>query len=87
LNLGCVFISLEIISKIQNLVDGKTNDAEYLELIASVWYLMSHKADISSDKSMILDVMKNEKPQFTREQVDDTISRIQDFKNRCNFFN
>jgi len=48
---------------------------------------MSHKADISSDKSMILDVMKNEKPQFTREQVDDTISRIQDFKNRCNFFN
>ena len=77
----------EIVNKIQDLVDGRTNNAEYLELIASVWYLMPNSANVSDKKSLILDVMKSEKPQFTPEEVDDAISRIQEFKKKYNLFN
>ena len=76
-----------LINQINELLDGKSNDPKYLELFASVWFLMPNKKISPANEQLVLDVMQQEKPHFSIEQVKNTIKKIDQFKQTHNLLN
>ena len=71
-----------IIEQVRDLLDGKSDDPMYLELIASVWFLMPNKKMDLDSEQLVVDFMKQEKPYFSVEEVKAAISNINQFKQK-----
>ena len=66
-----------IVSKLKSLLGRNIYKPSKLELFASVWYLRKISRD---DRATVLDVMRREKPHFTRRMVESALDATINFK-------
>ena len=64
------------VSKLKNFLGDDINSSDRLELIASVHYVSSIVADPISEKTDILNTIYDEKPQFSKIDVEQCYERV-----------
>ena len=69
---------------LRSLLDSEVNDPNFLELYASIWYLMP-KGEFSEEmKKSIIDIMCKEKPQFSGPEIKTALEKIISFRQKYN---
>lgn len=65
-----------IVKKMRDLLGKHLDDPDTLELFASVWYLMPNRKLSGEDVTRILEVMREEKSQYSSNDVKKAIKKI-----------
>jgi hypothetical protein len=73
---------LDIQKKIQVLLGSNIENPSYLELYASLWYLMSKGQISKNEREQIISIMFKEKPQFSRKDVILALTKISKFRKK-----
>jgi uncharacterized protein YwgA len=73
---------LDIQKKTQVLLGSNIKNPSYLELYASLWYLMSKGQISKSEREQITSIMFKEKPQFSRKDVILALTKISKFRKK-----
>ncbi len=63
-----------------SLLEKEVNDPNFLELYASVWYLMSKGNLSNEEKESIKEILYKEKPQFSGPDVKSALDKIISFR-------
>lgn len=75
----------EVSKLLRILLEGEVNDPNFLELYASIWYLMP-KGKLSEDEGKsIADILCKEKPQFSGTEIKTAMGKIISFREKYNF--
>ena len=69
---------------LRSLLENEVNDSNFLELYASIWYLMPKGELSEGEKKNIMDVMYKEKPQFPGPEIRTALDHIISFRNTHN---
>jgi uncharacterized protein YwgA len=72
----------KIANDLRELLGGDLENPKALELIASVWYLIPGIPQQEEDKEHALDVLVEQKPQFTRDELREGLDRVVAFRSR-----
>lgn len=70
----------EVVNRLQRLLGNRIDDPDTLELYASVMYLMPDRELTENDILRIIVIMDVEKPQYTEQQVRETIRQIKSLR-------
>ena len=65
---------------LRSLLEGEVNDPNFLELYASIWYLMPKGEFSEKEKKSIMDIMCKEKSQFSGPEIKTALEKIISFK-------
>ena len=65
-----------VIQNIKDLLGNGIDDIRELELYASVWYLMPERKSTRIDLDAVLEIMHNEKPQYSDTEIATAFDKI-----------
>lgn len=73
---------INIQKRIHMLLGTNIKNPSYLELYASLWYLMSKSQISKNERELIVSIMFKEKPQFSRKDVILALTKISKFRKK-----
>ena len=71
-----------IIKNLKKLLKNELNDPRFLELYASVWYLLPKRTVTKEDVGYVIETISEEKPDYTTTEIKNCINAILKFKNQ-----
>ena len=69
---------------LRSLLDREVNDSNFLELYASIWYLMPKGTLSEEEKKSTMEIMYKEKPQFSGPEIKEALDKIISFRSKYN---
>ena len=71
-----------VIVGLNTLLGENLNDPHVLELYASLWYLLPNRILFEREIDLIKNKLREEKPQYNEEEVNQATERITNFRNQ-----